>query len=41
MWVPSTVLQKKGDYVFIPWSTPLDFQNSGQTEAKLAVFELK
>jgi quercetin dioxygenase-like cupin family protein len=39
--VYNTVLRKKGDYVFIPAESPLDFQNEGQAEVKLAVFELK
>jgi len=39
--VRDTVLRKKGDYVFIPAGTPLDLQNDGQAEVKLAVFELK
>jgi glyoxylate utilization-related uncharacterized protein len=34
-------LHKKGDYVFIPAGSKLDFQNAGQADAKLAVFELK
>jgi hypothetical protein len=39
--VHNTALRKKGDYVFIPAGSPLDFQNDGQAEVKLAVFELK
>jgi len=35
--VQDTALQKKGDYVFILWSTPLDFKNPGQAEARLAM----
>lgn len=35
------VLKQKGDYVFIPWHTPLDFENTTKTDASLAVFELK
>lgn len=34
-------LRKKGDYVFIPAKSVLDFINNGQAEARLAVFELK
>jgi hypothetical protein len=39
--VNDTVLEKKGDYIFIPWHTPLDFENTTQADAALAVFELK
>jgi len=39
--VKGTELHKKGDYVFIPAGSKLDFANEGQAETKLAVFELK
>ena len=39
--VADSILQKKGDYVFIPSESPLAFQNNGQQDAQLAVFELK
>ncbi|MDO6432984.1 hypothetical protein Q4E93_20415 [Flavitalea sp. BT771] len=39
--VAGATLGKKGDYVFVAAGGKLDFVNMGQSEAKLAVFELK
>ncbi|MBN9382030.1 MAG: hypothetical protein J0H74_14780 [Chitinophagaceae bacterium] len=39
--VEGAQLHKKGDYIFIPAGAKLDFQNEGQADAKMAVFELK
>lgn len=39
--VGGAALRKKGDYVFIPAGSKLDFRNKGLAETKLAVFELK
>ena len=39
--VHDAVLRKKGDYVFVPSGEKLGFDNKGQKDVQLAVFELK
>jgi quercetin dioxygenase-like cupin family protein len=39
--VQDNALHKKGDYAFIPPGAPLQIQNNGRGDAKLALFEFK